>query len=80
MEANMVLKGILLGLLFFATFLVLAVPRVLHQINPSGGQFEVSGAVITWRTIYNPIFWLSLFVALAVGMGIVALWQQRAAH
>lgn len=78
----LILKGSLLGLLFFTVgvslFLVAFLRRLGQAAASQGLHWAVDVRVIGMITIHNSWFWVALLACLALGLAIVASWPVRA--
>jgi ABC-type lipoprotein release transport system permease subunit len=74
------LKGIILGLLFFAAgtflFLIAFLRRLGPLLAPAGQHWSIEIGVISRLTINNAWFWIALAACLALGFAIVASWPS----
>lgn len=73
----LIMKGSVLGFVFFGVFLFLWFYQFMHRVGqPITAQFIVSPATIKGLTVANPLFWSALLICFGVAFGIVGMWHR----
>lgn len=79
-----ILKGTLLGLLFFVVGMLLFLTAFLRRLGPlpapPGQQWAIDIGVINRLTVNNAWFWVALVACLALGYAIMASWPSSIAR
>jgi hypothetical protein len=74
-----VLKGVLLGSVFFVAFAVFWFRNFFHSLGIPMTQVAITPGALVAITVGKPLFWAGLFFCFGLGMTFTGFWQRATA-
>ena len=71
-----VLKGIVLGALFWFVGIIICLCSALVRGQPVSTSHATGLSAVKDYTLQNPLFWLSVISALAAGLVVARFWKK----